>query len=140
MSSYFAVITKSTDGYFVAEFPDFPEAVTQGKDLEECIFMAQDVLNISLEAYTLERRAIPRPSTIEEIKAKTKELLKEDAEYTDLSFEPLFQYFKAPEMSQKPVKVMVSFPKAALESIDQKAERMGLTRSSFLTKAGLAFE
>ncbi len=140
MSSYFAIITKSKDGYFVAEFPDFPEAFTQGKDLEECVFMAQDILNVSLEAYTLERRSIPKPSSIAEIKKRAKELLKEDAEYTDLSFEPLFQYFKAPEMSQKPVKVMVSFPKSALERIDQKAERMGLTRSNFLTKAGLAYE
>ncbi len=139
MSSYFAIITKSTDGYFIAEFPDFPEAVTQGKDLEECIFMAQDVLNISLEAYTLERRNIPTPSTIEQIKEKAKELLEEDAEYTDLTFDPLFQYFKAPEMSQKPVKVMVSFPKSALETIDKKAEQLGLTRSNYLTKAGLAY-
>lgn len=139
MSSYFAIITKSTDGYFIAEFPDFPEAVTQGKDLEECIFMAQDVLNISLEAYTLERRNIPTPSTIEQIKEKAKELLEEDAEYTDLTFDPLLQYFKAPEMSQKPVKVMVSFPKSALETIDKKAEQLGLTRSNYLTKAGLAY-
>ncbi len=139
MSSYFAIITKSTDGYFIAEFPDFPEAVTQGKDLEECIFMAQDVLNVSLEAYTLERRNIPTPSTIEQIKEKAKELLEEDAEYTDLTFDPLFQYFKAPEMSQKPVKVMVSFPKSALETIDKKAEQLGLTRSNYLTKAGLAY-
>lgn len=139
MSSYFAIITKSTDGYFIAEFPDFPEAVTQGKDLEECIVMAQDVLNISLEAYTRERRDIPKPSTINQTKEKAKELLKEDAKYTDLSFEPLFQYFKAPEMSQKPVKVMVSFPKSALETIDKKAEQLGLTRSNYLTKAGLAY-
>lgn len=139
MSSYFAIITKSTDGYFIAEFPDFPEAVTQGKDLEECIFMAQDVLNVSLEAYTLERRNIPTPSTIEQIKEKAKELLEEDAECTDLTFDPLFQYFKAPEMSQKPVKVMVSFPKSALETIDKKAEQLGLTRSNYLTKAGLAY-
>lgn len=70
---------------------------------------------------------------------KAKELLEEDAEYTDLTFDPLFQYFKAPEMSQKPVKVMVSFPKSALETIDKKAEQLGLTRSNYLTKAGLAY-
>lgn len=97
MNNYFAVITKSKDGYFIAEFPDFPEAFTQGRDLEECFIMAQDVLNISFDAYIKEKRIIPTPSKIEEIKGKAKELLQEDAEYTDLSFEPLFQCFTAQE-------------------------------------------
>lgn len=97
MNNYFAVITKSTDGYFIAEFPDFPEAFTQGRDLEECFIMAQDVLNITFDAYTQEKKIIPSPSKIEEIKEKTQELLQKDAEYTDLSFEPLFQCFTVQE-------------------------------------------
>ncbi len=43
-------------------------------------------------------------------------------------------------VSQKPVKVAVSFPKYALAAIDLKADKLGLTRSGFLVKAALAYE
>lgn len=139
MDSYFAILLKAKEGGFVAIFPDIPEAFTQGEDIQECVEMAKDVLNISLEEYVRERRVFPTPSTLEEIRVKAKEELAENADTLDISFEPLIQLIVANDMSQKPVKVTVSFPKGYLDTIDQKAEKMGMTRSGFLVKAALAY-
>lgn len=139
MDSYFAILVKAKEGGFVAIFPDIPEAFTQGEDIQECVEMAKDVLNISLEEYVRERRVFPTPSTLEEVRAKAKEELAENADTLDISFEPLIQLIVANDMSQKPVKVTVSFPKGYLDAIDQKAEKLGMTRSGFLVKAALAY-
>lgn len=139
MDSYFAILVKAKEGGFIAIFPDIPEAFTQGEDIQECVEMAKDVLNISLEEYVRERRVFPTPSTVEEIRAKAKEELAENADTLDISFEPLIQLIVANDMSQKPVKVTVSFPKGYLDTIDLKAEKLGMTRSGFLVKAALAY-
>lgn len=140
MNYYYAIITKSKERHFIAEFPDFPEGFTQGNTLPECYEMAEDVLNICIEEYIRERRDLPVPSSYEQAEAKAKEIMEEDKDMLDLSFAPLIQIFKAPEVSQKPVKLTVSFPKYALDTIDAKADKMGMTRSGFLVKAALAFE
>ena len=54
-----------TDGdYISVHFPDVPEAMTQGKDLDEAYKMAEEVLGFALEDYT----EMPKASSIEEVK------------------------------------------------------------------------
>lgn len=139
MNSYFAVIFEAKEGGFVAHFPDIPEAVTQGETLEECIDMAKDVLDEVLERYIFERREIPVSSSLDVIEEKAQEEIAENGDTLNLSFKPLFQYFKASDMEMKPVRVSVSFPKSTLEAIDKKAEQLGLTRSGLLAKGALAY-
>lgn len=140
MNYYSAYILKDKKLGYTIFFPDFPEATTQGDTLEECIALGDDALNITLEEYTSERREIPAPSSIQEVKEKARAKANEYAELIDASFEPLIQFYKAPDMSQKPVKVTVSFPKNCLDTIDKKAAELGMTRSGFLVKAALAYE
>lgn len=54
-----------TVGYFVS-FPDIPEAMTQGENLEEAMEMAQDVLVSSMDFYFEDQRHVPMPSILKE--------------------------------------------------------------------------
>lgn len=70
MLSYPAKFQPSEHGGFVVTFRDIPEAVTQGADMAEAQDMAAEVLVLSMEAYSDDRRPVPLPS-----KAKRSELL-----------------------------------------------------------------
>jgi antitoxin HicB len=53
----------SKDGKFIkVNFPDIPEALTQGVDEAEALVMAKDALECALEFYFEDRRPIPKPS------------------------------------------------------------------------------
>ncbi len=137
MQSYFAVFLPVREGGYAVEFPDIPEAFTQGDTIEECVIMGSDVLNITVEEYAKARRQMPAPSSLEAIKAWV------SAQKGDPSLapdgEPFIQLFRAPDVDMTPVRVTVSFPKSTLEAIDNKAAQAGLTRSGFLAQAALAF-
>ena len=46
----------------IAEFPDVPEAITQGKNKENALEWAQDALIVALSGYLDDRQDIPQPS------------------------------------------------------------------------------
>lgn len=60
---YPAIFTRDGEFYFV-EFPDMQEAVTQGNDLNDALYMAQDVLNTWLAFLEDSGKVIPKPSDI----------------------------------------------------------------------------
>lgn len=62
MLRYPAVFTPAEEGGFVVEFPDIPEAITQGDSLEEAREMALDALVTSLDFYFEDNRPVPMPS------------------------------------------------------------------------------
>lgn len=51
MLIYPAIFKNDEDNIFVS-FPDIPEAITQGKDLQEAFAMATEVLGFALEDYS----------------------------------------------------------------------------------------
>ena len=53
------------DGVLVTHFPDVPEALTEGSDLEEAMQMAEDALSVALGAYVRLGRSVPIPSAPE---------------------------------------------------------------------------
>ncbi len=57
----------------------------------------------------------------------------------DSSREPLTQLFQAPEIDMTPVKLNISMTRAALAGIDEKARRLGMTRSGLLVRAAQAY-
>ena len=63
---YPAVFTRDDEFYFV-EFPDMQEVVTQGNDLNDALYMAQDVLNTWLAFLEDTGKIIPKPSNINSI-------------------------------------------------------------------------
>lgn len=138
MTYYFAVFIPVQEGGYAIEFPDFPEAISQGNDLVECMEMAADALATTVEEYAKARKEMPIPSTLEQTKVFARASL-DEGPGVDNTRELLFQLFAAPEIDMTPVRINVSFPKSTLAVIDQKAHHLGMTRSGFLATAAQAY-
>lgn len=63
MLVYPALFTQDGD-YILVTFPDIPEAVTQGKDIQEAFEMATEVLGFALEDY----KEYPKPTPPSDLK------------------------------------------------------------------------
>jgi antitoxin HicB len=61
---YPANFKAAEEGGFVVTFPDIPEAITQGEDVEDALHHAADVLESALEFYLESGRRIPAPSKL----------------------------------------------------------------------------
>lgn len=48
--------------FFLATFPDIPEAITQGENRAEALEMAKEALETALDFYFDDRRPVPKPS------------------------------------------------------------------------------
>ena len=59
---YPATVEADEDGFFLATFPDIPEAGTDGKTKQEALAGAQDSLIAALGGYIKLKRDIPPPS------------------------------------------------------------------------------
>jgi antitoxin HicB len=51
------------EGGYVVTFPDIPEAITQGEDIEDALRRGADALESALEFYFEARRPVPTPSS-----------------------------------------------------------------------------
>ncbi len=56
-------LSPEEEGGFVITFPDFPEAITQGETIEECLLEARDCLAEALALRIDEKMEIPFPSS-----------------------------------------------------------------------------
>jgi len=61
-SKYPVKTTRDKNGTVVAEFPDVPEAMTVGKNLQNALEWAKDALLVALAGYMEDRKDIPKPS------------------------------------------------------------------------------
>lgn len=64
---YPAVFHKAEEGGFWVIFPDIPECMTQGEDMQDAYEMAVDALGLSLTTMKNEGEAVPRASSLDEI-------------------------------------------------------------------------
>lgn len=64
--SYPAILESSEEGGYVVTFREFPEAITQGDNLEESLIEASDCLAEAIAARIDDSAAIPEPSEIRE--------------------------------------------------------------------------
>ncbi len=62
--------TPEEDGGFVITFPDFPEAISQGETITECLMEAKDCLDEALALRIDEKLEIPLPSNNRDFKYK----------------------------------------------------------------------
>lgn len=58
LQNYTAKYSKIASGY-MGQLVEWPEVVTEGKDIEECRMMLRDALNEMLIAYNQQRKEIP---------------------------------------------------------------------------------
>jgi predicted RNase H-like HicB family nuclease len=70
---YPVVLTPEKDGGYSAYLPDF-EKNTQGEDLADVLYMAQDALEMMGVYWQDEGKAVPKPSSIDAIKVKAGEI------------------------------------------------------------------
>ena len=62
MLDYPVVLESQPEGGFVVTFPDVPEAITQGEDLDEALLYAGEALESALSFYVDARQPLPVPS------------------------------------------------------------------------------
>lgn len=58
---YPAIFHKEDDGFWVS-FPDFPECLTEGDNMEQAYDMAVDALGLAITSRKEEKEEIPSPS------------------------------------------------------------------------------
>ena len=61
LRNYTAKYTKNASGY-MGQLIEWPEVVTEGKDIEECRKMLRDALNEMIIAYQQQKKEIPSPA------------------------------------------------------------------------------
>jgi len=62
MLAYPVTLTPDTNGTFLVEFIDFPEANSVGDDQDEALLNAVDALETAIEFYVDDRQPVPMPS------------------------------------------------------------------------------
>ena len=64
---YPAIFHVADEGGFWITFPDLPECMTQGDNMQEAYEMAADALGLALTSREEEKQEIPSPSDINHI-------------------------------------------------------------------------
>lgn len=59
MANYFASFIPAAEGGCVVLFKDFGSVVSQGENIAECVEMAEDLLSMLADEYTMERKKLP---------------------------------------------------------------------------------
>ena len=96
---YPAIFHVAEEGGYWVTFPDIPECITEGDDMEEAYQMAVDALGLALTERRKEGEKLPEVSKVEDIK--------EDGKIVIIQFD-LYEYNK--KHNSKAVKKTLSIP------------------------------
>ena len=118
---YPAVFHKAEEGGFWVTFPDIPECMTQGEDMQEAYEMSVDALGLALTARENEKDPIPEASALDAIDP-------EDGILVIVEFDML-EYQR--KHNSKAVKKTLSIP----EWLNEEAVSMGVNFSQVLQEA-----
>ena len=66
--AYTAVFTQEENGLYSVTFPDLQGCYTSGDDMSDAVYMAQDVLNLTLFDLEQDKKVIPKASKPQDIK------------------------------------------------------------------------
>ena len=117
---YPAVFHKEDDGFWVS-FPDFPECLTEGDDMDQAYEMAFEALGLAITSRKEEGETIPSPSSIDTLSI-------DDGILTVINFD-MMEYLR--KHNSKAVKKTLSIP----EWLNEEALRLGLNFSQVLQEA-----
>lgn len=84
---YPAIFFKTAEGGYMVSFPDLENGATEGKDLEEAMYMAEDFIGTWLYEDFVEGNEFPKASNIKDIKIEVSE--EENLFVLDESFKTL---------------------------------------------------
>ena len=113
---YPAVFHANDDGSYTITYPDLPGCISEGKSLENALFMAQDALQVWLDCMIQDDIPIPNASSLQEIHP-------EQGEFVNL--------IRAVTRDNKAVRRTVSIPKW----LDEKAADADISLSRVLQDA-----
>ncbi len=119
--AYPAVFTPKNEGYSVT-FPDLEGCYTEGGDLTDAIYMAEDALALVLYGYEKEGRVIPPPSAPASLSLK-------EGEFVNFIACDTLEYRKM--YSNKAVKKTLTIP----EWLNEEANAIGINFSQVLQEA-----
>ncbi|MDO5537593.1 MAG: type II toxin-antitoxin system HicB family antitoxin [Desulfovibrionaceae bacterium] len=134
---YFCAFIPSEDGGYAIMSPDFPEALSQGDDLEDAMFMATDCLRVTVEAYDDQGDAIPEPCAL----AAARERIAANLKGNDWKPEGEILYPLVPVVLPDATltRACLRLTWAEVQEIDRRAEKHGMKRSEFLLRAARAY-
>ena len=118
---YPAIFHKAEEGGFWISFPDIPECLTEGDDLQQAHEMAVEALGLALVNRKEEKEEIPVPSEIDRIQ-------EEDGTLVIVEFD-IQEYLR--KHNSKAVKKTLSIP----EWLNEEATAMGVNFSQVLQEA-----
>ena len=117
---YPAVFTPEENGQFTVNFPDLESCYTCGDDLGDALYMAEDVLAMTLVSYENNSTPIPTPS---------KKLSLEDSEFQNFIACDTDSYRK--QNMNRAIKKTLTIP----EWLNEKALAQGINFSQVLQEA-----
>ena len=117
---YPAVFTPEENGQFTVNFPDLESCYTCGDDLGDALYMAEDVLAMTLVSYENNSTPIPTPS---------KKLSLEDGEFQNFIVCDTDSYRK--QNMNRAIKKTLTIP----EWLNEKALAQGINFSQVLQEA-----
>ena len=118
---YPAIFHKAEEGGFWISFPDIPECLTEGDDMQQAYEMAVEALGLALVNRKEEKEEIPVPSEIDRIQG-------EDGTLVIVEFD-MQEYLR--KHNAKAVKKTLSIP----EWLNEEATAMGVNFSQVLQEA-----
>jgi predicted RNase H-like HicB family nuclease len=121
MIVYHAVVHKDEDSAWGVQFPDLPGCFSAADELDDVLANACEAVGLYLEG-----EKVPKPSSIEDIRALVADDLAEGA------FLLAVPYLTS---NSRPTRVNISLDRGMLDAIDMAAATRKLTRSAFLTEA-----
>ncbi len=119
---YPAIFHKAEDGGFWITFPDMPECMTQGDDMQQAYEMAVDALGLAITSRQEEKTELPTPS-------EPYKILLEEGEFCVVIEFDLLAYKK--RNNSKAVKKTLSIP----EWLNEEATALGINFSQVLQEA-----
>lgn len=119
---YPAIFHLAEEGGFWITFPDLPECMSQGDDIQEAYEMAVEALGLALTSREQEKEEIPTPSEIKHIQTNPNE-------YCVIVEFDMLAYKK--RTNSKSVKKTLSIP----EWLNEEAISLGINFSQVLQEA-----
>lgn len=113
---YPAVFCANDDGSYTITYPDLPGCISEGKSLENALFMAQSALTQWIDYLSSNQQPIPSPSLSKQIQVS-------DSEFVNL--------IRADVRGSRAVRRTVSIPKW----MDDKVSENGISLSRVLQDA-----
>lgn len=118
---YPAVFHKAEEGGFWVSFPDFPECLTEGDDMQQAYEMAVEALGLALAGRKEEGEEIPAPTEVDQLSV-------DEGTIVIVEFDML-EYQK--KHNSRAVKKTLSIP----EWLNEEATAMGVNFSQVLQEA-----